>query len=456
MISIAHPRYDGNRVSRVGGHAVVIGASLAGLLAGRVLADGFRTVTIIDRDPLPDEAVARRSVPQADHVHVMLEPGRVILEDLFPGYGEELLSAGGLTIDAAADLQYHQRGDFLAEGPHRLPMYCASRPLFERIVRRRIAERDDVTLRPECQFTEYDFDGSASRIEGIRITDSDGRNETLAADVVVDATGRTSRTPAWLERHHFAPPVEEEVTVDLAYSTVVLERPSADRRAFMVVPSSPSTRGGTAIPVEDDRWIVTLFGLHGDHSPTDAAGIETFARRLPTQDIYRLLETHEWVSDGARQYPFPSSRRRRYEDLHRFPDGLLVTGDAIASFNPIYGQGMSVTALEAIQLYHALATGGLADLPSRFFDRVGEVVDTVWRMAVGADFEFADTAGPKPLGTDLLNRYLERVIETAHTDAHVSDRFARILRLEESPTTLFAPSVLWRVLAPTEVGRSVR
>ncbi|OLZ39350.1 oxidoreductase [Natrinema saccharevitans] len=456
MISSGHPRYDADRVSRVGGHAVVVGASMAGLLAGRVLADAFRTVTIIDRDPLPDEAVARPSVPQADHVHVMLEPGRVILEDLFPGYGEELLSSGGLGIDNATDLEYYQRGEFLAEGPNRLPMYCASRPLFERIVRRRLAERDDVTLRAECQFTAYDFDGSASRIEGVRIANSDGCNETLAADVVVDATGRTSRTPAWLERHHYAPPVEEEVTVDLAYSTLVLERPSADRHGVMIVPSPPDTRGGTAIPVEDDRWIVTLFGLHGDHPPTDAAGIERFARRLPTPEIHRLLETHEWVSDDVRQYPFPSSRRRRYEDLHRFPDGLLVIGDAIASFNPIYGQGMSVAALEAIQLHHALADGGLADLASRFFDRVGDVVDTVWRMAVGADFEFADTTGPKPLGTDLLNRYLARVIETAQTDAHVSDRFARVLRLEEPPPTLFAPSVLWRVLAPTEVGRRVR
>lgn len=428
---------------------------MAGLLTGRVLADGFRNVTIIDRDPLPDEAVVRRNVPQANHVHVLLEPGRVILEDLFPGYGEELLSSGGLVIDAATDLKYYQQGDFLAESPNRLPMYCASRPLFEHVVRQRLTARDDVTLRFECRATDYDINSTASQINGVQVTHTDGRTETLAADVVVDATGRTSRTPKWLERHHYAPPVEEEVQVDLAYTTTVLERPSTDRRAFLIVPSPPVTRGGTAIPIENDRWIVTLFGLHGDHPPTDAAGIEKFAQRLPTREIYSLLEKHQRLSEGVHHYPFPSSLRRRYEDLHRFPEGLLVTGDAIASFNPIYGQGMSVAALDALQLHHALASGGVTDLASRFFDRVGDVIDTIWRMTVGADFEFPQTKGAKPPGTDLLNCYLSNVIETAQTNGQVSEQYARVLRLEQPATALFSPSVVWQVAATTLMSRYV-
>ncbi len=453
MLPSAGPRYDADRVSTVGERAIVVGAGMAGLLAARVLADGFREVTIVDRDPLPDEPIARRGVPQAEHVHVLLEPGRIVLEDLFPGYGEDLLSAGGLVIDATTDLAYYQQGAFLAEGPHRLPMYCASRPLFEHVVRSRLADRDDVTLRAGERVTDYVTAGPLSPVEGVHLS-GDGQTESLAADLVVDATGRTSKTPNWLERHHYAPPVTDDVRVDLAYSTAVLERPPDDRRAFLIAPSPPIARGGTAIPIEGDRWIVTLFGLHGDHPPTDRAGLERFARELPTPELADLIEGHRWRSDSIHHYPFPSSRRRRYEALHRVPDGLVVTGDAVASFNPIYGQGMSIAALDALQLHHTLA-GGLSNLESRFFDRVGDVVDTVWRMTVGADFEFPATEGPKPPGTDLSNRYVSRVIDTAHTDGHVADRFARVLRLEQPPTALLAPSVLWRVATPAWVRRHV-
>lgn len=170
MISSALPRYDGSRVSQIGEHAVTIGASMVGLLAGRVLADAFQEVTIIDRDTMPDEVVSRRSVPQADHVHVLLEPGRIILEDLFPGYSEELFSSGGLVIDVATDPKYYQQGDFLADGPNRLPMYCASRLLFEHVVPQRVAARNNITLRSGCQFTDYIVDGSTSRIEAVQIT----------------------------------------------------------------------------------------------------------------------------------------------------------------------------------------------------------------------------------------------------------------------------------------------
>jgi 2-polyprenyl-6-methoxyphenol hydroxylase-like FAD-dependent oxidoreductase len=445
-------RYDDSTVGWVGDHAVVVGASVAGLLAGRVLADAVDEVTILDRDPLPTDPVARRGVPQANHVHVMLEPGRATLESLFPGYGDDLRSAGGLDIDAASDLEYHQRGDFLADGPNRLPMLCASRPLFEGLARRRLAARDDVTLRGDCQFTDYRFDESAGRVTGVAVRGPDGEATELAADLVVDATGRTSRTPEWLRRHDYATPSEDEVIVDLAYSTVEVERPPGTSRAYLFAPSAPSTRGGTAIPVEDDRWIVTLFGLHGDHPPTDPAGLGTFADSLPTDDLLSLLDGQEWRTADVAHYPFPSSLRRRYEDLRRFPDGLLITGDAVASFNPIYGQGMSVAALDALALHSALA-GGRDGLGARFFERVGDVVDVVWRMTVGADFEFAATTGPKPRGTDLFNRYVARVVDRAHTNGYVSDQFARVLRLEQRPTSLLAPDVLWRVLAPAGLVR---
>ncbi|MFB6089723.1 MAG: FAD-dependent oxidoreductase [Halobellus sp.] len=437
-------RYDPDRITGRDGHAVVVGASMAGLLAGRVLADAFDEVTVLDRDPLPDERVARRGVPQANHVHALLEPGRVMLEDLFPGYGDDLRAEGGVVMDASKKLDLYQGGDFLAESPHELPFYCASRPLFEQLVRRRIRAHDRITLRGECHVTGYRSDDAGTTVTGVTLVDADDAKESLSADLVVDATGRTSRTPQWLERNGYPTPETEEVGVDLAYSTVAVERPPDEERGYLVVPTPPSTRGGTAVPVEGDRWIVTVFGRHGDHPPTDPEGFRAFAASLPTPAIRDLLEEHEWDGDEIHQYPFPASKRRYYEDLDRFPDGLLVTGDAIASFNPIYGQGMSVAALDALQLHHTLAEGR-SDLQSRFFDRVADPLDTVWRMTVGADFEFPETEGEKPPGTDLFNRYLSWVVDAAHTDGHVAEAFTRVLRLETPPTSLMRPNVLGRV-----------
>ncbi len=440
-------RYDPDALSSVGSHAVVVGAGMAGLMAARVLADGFDKVTLLDRDPLPDRSAPRRGTPQAHHVHAMLEAGRATLEDLFPGYGAAVLAAGGTQIDITTDLDYYHEGDFLAAGAESIPMLCATRPLFEAVARRRVAALDSVVVRPETPVVSYCTD-SESTVTGVTIR-ADGDEETLPADLVVDATGRTSRTPDWLDRHGYPVPDLEEVHVDLAYTTVAIERPPDAQYGYLVSPSPSLPRGGTVIPVEDDRWLVTLFGFDGDHPPMTADAFHDFAVSLPTPAIAELLETNSLVSTEFQQYPFPASRRYAYEDLSRFPDGLVVLGDAIASFNPIYGQGMSVAALEAVHLHHALANDGVADLAPRFFARVADVLDIVWRMTVGADFGFPWTDGSKPLGTDLFNKYLSCLIRTGHSDRHVADAFTRVLLLEQPPSTLFTPSILLRVVLPS-------
>jgi 2-polyprenyl-6-methoxyphenol hydroxylase-like FAD-dependent oxidoreductase len=419
---------------------------MAGLFVARVLADEFRTVTVLERDSLPAGTTARGGVPQGRHVHLLLSAGGATLADLFPGFGEDVVAAGGLIIDGASDLKHYDEGDFLADGTGRIPIYTASRPVFERVVRRRVTEVDGVELRPNCRWTDYltDDDGVA----GVAVATADGEATTLAADLVVDATGRTSRTPTWLADHGFERPETDEVRVNIAYSTVRLERDAGDRRMLFVAPSPPRIRGGAAFPIEDDRWQVTLFGLHGDHPPADADGLTDFAASLPIPHLERLLRTRPLLTDDVAHYPFPTSLRRRYEDLDEFPDGLLVVGDAVSSFNPIYGQGMTVAALEALTLHHALADGR-ENLAARFFEDATTVVDTAWTLAVGADFAFEGTDGPKPRGTDLTNRYLSRLIRAAHTDSVLRDAFSRVLMLERSPATLFRPGVLWRVFGPT-------
>ena len=196
---------------------------------------------------------------------------------------------------------------------------------------------------------------------------------------------------------------------------------------LQILPDAPRTRAGVVLPIEGNRWVVLLQGLHGDAPPADRQGVVDFTESLPSAEIGNLLCSQRWVSDGIQQYPYPASRRNRYEELDNFPDGLVVTGDAMVSFNPIYGQGMSLAALESVVLHHALRDGGLDDIGSRFFERTATLVDTVWRMVVGGDFAFSETTGPKPPGTDIPNWYMKRLIQTAQTDSVVSSAFSRVV-----------------------------
>lgn len=447
------PRYDSQQISERGDHAVVVGGSMAGLLAARVLADAFKTVTLVEKDPLPDEPVVRRGTPQAHHPHVMHEAGRATLDDLLPGYSDDLSATGAVEIDYTSDFKIHSEGDFVAESPGRIPWYCASRPAFEHVTRQRVTALDGVLVRDGCQFTEYLVDERSSTVDGVRIRNENAEREELAAGLVVDATGRPSRTPTWLADNGYSSPPVDEVTIDLAYSSIQLARPADDQRAYLVMPSPPRKRGVLMFPVEDGRWLMTLQGVHGDHPPTDREGLADFAASLPVPVFERLIDEREVLSEEVAHYPFPSNRRRRYWDLDRFPDGLVVVGDAVASFNPIYGQGMSVAALEALHLHHALAENGREELALRFFDRIETVVEDAWNMAVGADFRFPETTGPKPPGTDLMNRYFSRFTRKAHTDGELAETHARVVMMERRPASLLHPRVVWRVLKPTGLGR---
>ncbi|WP_115863905.1 FAD-dependent oxidoreductase [Halorussus litoreus] len=448
-------RYDPECVSCVGERAVVVGGSIAGLATARVLADAFETVVVLERDPLSDEPAARDGAPQTRHPHVMLEAGRATLEDLFPGFCEHILAEGGLMIDFSTDIKEYNRGGFLADARERYPTYCASRALFEHVIRQQLDSVENVELRGGRQVTGYLADADASAVTGVRVRNGD-TEATLTADLVVDATGRTSQTPRWLEAHGYDAVPVDEVTIDVSYRSLRLERPPDDRRMRMVAPAAPRTRGAALIPIEDDRWEVIVQGIHGDDPPTDRENLIEYTEQLPVPTIANLMKRRSWTSDEIRQYPYPASLRRRYEALSEFPEGLVVMGDAIASFNPIYGQGMSVAVLEAVCLHHALAAGGLDAIGNRFFDRSEGVVDNVWNIVVGGDFNYPETTGPQPTGAGLTNWYMDRLVRRAQSDPALSEAFARVTRLEEPPTTLLEPGIAWRVLRPATSQLSLR
>jgi flavin-dependent dehydrogenase len=445
-------RYDDERVPDRRGRAVVIGAGVAGLLAARVLADAFETVTVIERDALPDRIEPRCGVPQGDHVHVLLEGGRRTIEDLCPGFGDELSEMGGV-VASGAEFQIYVEGEPLAT-TDRQSLHLGTRALYEYLLRRRVASHERVEVRPRCRFIEYVADRDATAVEGVTIRTRDSETERLPADLVVDAAGRTSRTPAWLERRGYEPPSLDEIHIDLAYASVFVERPSDDRYGLSMEAEAPRTRGAFVFPVEGDRWLVNLHGTRGDHPPTDPARFRAFAESLHEPIVADLLREHPMTSEDVAFYPFPASRRYRYEDLEAFPDGLVVVGDGIASFNPVNGQGMTVAALEALLLHHELAGGRRRGTALRFFDAAADVVDIAWDLVSASDLAFSQSEGALSWRTAAFDWFLGRFTRRAHTDPTLSNLMWEVFMMERPPTALFRPQAVWRVFAPRSTVRS--
>ena len=454
------------------GHAIVIGGSIAGLLAARVLADHFARVTLVERDRLPGDVAERRGVPQDRHLHGLQARGQEVLEALFPGLVDELVAGGATTVDTTADARWHQPGGYRARFASGLIGVTLSRPFLEGQIRRRVRALPNVAVLAEAEVTRLVASADRARVTGvvIRRGAAGAPEETLAADLVVDAGGRGARAPAWLEALGYGRPTEERITIGVGYTTRLYRRRPGDlpgARFAVAQPTPPDERRlGALVPIEGERWLVTLGGWLGDHAPADEAGFLAFARSLPAPDIYDVIAGAEPLGEPA-LHKFPASLRRRYERLRRVPEGYLVLGDALCSFNPIYGQGMTVAALEALELDACLRAGegGPAGLPRRFYRRAARVIDGPWQLAAGGDFAYPEVAGRKAPGTDLFNRYAARVQRAATRDPEVCRALVAVTNLLAPPAALFGPRVLWRVAragmgagrgpgAPAPVARS--
>jgi 2-polyprenyl-6-methoxyphenol hydroxylase-like FAD-dependent oxidoreductase len=433
----------------IGKHAVVLGASMAGLTAARVLADAYQRVTVLERDTLPGAAAHRKGVPQSRHAHGLLAAGSVALEELFPALTDELVANGALSGDLQAEVRWSNQGRRLCPAPSDLQGIALSRPLLEGSIRERVRALPNVRVVDRCDAAGLVATPDGRRVRGVRVLRrADGAaEEVLEADLVVDATGRGSRSPLWLEELGYPRPAEDEVRIGIAYaSRIYRRRPDHldGDRAVVMAATVDRPRGAAMLAMEDDRWMVTLNGYLGQRPPTDPDGFVAFAAGLPEPDIFEAISDAEPLGEvlSAR---YPASVRRRYEQLHRFPDGYLVTGDAVCSFNPVYGQGMSVAALEALALRECLRAGP-AGLARRFFAAVAGIVDIPWGIAVGADLRFPGVQGDRTAKVRLVNAYLARFHVAAATDPVLGRAFLRVINLMDRPEGLLGPTMALRVL----------
>jgi 2-polyprenyl-6-methoxyphenol hydroxylase-like FAD-dependent oxidoreductase len=444
-------------------HAVVLGGGMAGLLAARVLADRYREVTVVDRDDLSAVAAGgtttgdagatdRRGVPQGRHAHALLARGQQVLEELFPGLTDELVADGAAYGDALADTRLYFGGYRMRRARAGLPMLSLSRPFLERHVRARVHGLPNVSFGPPCDIVGLAATPDAGRVTGVRVFRRiDGSAaEVLDADLVVDATGRGSRTPRWLPELGYPPPAEERVEVDVAYATCRFRLPAdalAGDLACLLAPTPGSPRGGVLARLERGQWMLTLTGMRGHHPPTDLDGFVAFARSLPYPDIHQAIRDAAPVSAPV-AYRFPADVRRRYERLRRFPEGLLVVGDAVCSFNPIYGQGMTVAALDALALRRHLRAHA-TPRPRRYLREVARLLDPPWQMALGGNLSFPEVPGRRPRSVRAAGAYLARLHAAAAHDPALASAFLRVSGLVDGPGTLMRPAMAVRVLRHT-------
>jgi 2-polyprenyl-6-methoxyphenol hydroxylase-like FAD-dependent oxidoreductase len=449
-------------MERLGERAIVIGASIAGLMAARVLADFYGEVQLIERDRFPETPQNRRGVPQGRHGHLLMRRGSMAMAELFPGLLDELAASGAPVWDdgdlSKLDLSVvgHR---FVRDGRFAdldsTIVYSASRPLLEFHIRRRVLALTNVVVSQAREFR--DIVAEDGRVTGVRLRDQGTHEDkTLFADLVVDATGRASRMPVLLEDIGYPQPAVDEVTIRLTYRSQLFRMSKHKlHEIFVNVGFEPGRPKGMAlISYENATSMLTMIGIAGHQPPSDVSKMLEEVAELAPPHVVEALRCAEPVGEAVR-FHTPSNRWRRYDKLRRFPKGLVVTGDAICSFNPIYGQGMTVATLDALALRDALASGH-NDLARRFFAEAAKATQVAWNMAVGSDLALPEVSGKSTLAMRSFNLYTDRVLTCAETNPYVAEHFWTVMNLVKPPTQLLHPAVLLPVAASLVRPRSRR
>ena len=425
----------------------MIGASLAGLVAARVLHDFFDEVLVVERDHVPDGPESRSGVPQARHIHVLLVRGAQILEELFPGFRMELVRGGAPTVDWPSEVLWLAPSGWVQRTGASFELISASRDVLDWTVRGRVLGVDRVRLLDRHDATGL-LAARAGRVTGVAIRSrADGTPTELEADLVVDASGRNSHAPAWLMSLGHARVDESVVNAFLGYSSRVYAPPAAfhsDWKAIVLTSRPPDAkRAGVLFPLNGGLWHVTLVGTGHDYPPTDESGFTDFARSLRSSVLHDAIAQATPVTSIS-GYRRTENQLRHYERLSDFPDGFVVLGDAASAFNPVYGQGMSVAGISSLVLRQWLKDGG----PSETFQkRLARAVATPWLLATSEDFRFPTTEGAgRSALTRVMHRYIDRVISVATVDNVVLDTFIGVVHLVQPPSALFRPSIVARVL----------
>ena len=436
------------------GHAVVIGGSVAGLLASRVLADHFDRVTIIEKDYVPEKPTFRSGVPQSPHLHFLLKRGHIILEEFFPSFTEDLMSAGGQLVDMTADVAWLKPFGWASRFQSNFNVLTFSRDLLDWYLHKQVAALENVTLIEGIWVKGLLYQDN-KKVTGVSISIRDRNSpensyqEEIEADLVVDASGRNSRAPQWLESLGYQAPEETVVNAHPGYASRVYEIPpgfKADWKAIYLQAAPPKrNRAGIIFPIEGNRWTLSTSSAAPDYPPGDEAGFLEFVRNLASPIIYETLQKARPLSPIFTYRP-SGNRRRYYEQLPKQPKGFIVTGDAVCTFSPVYAQGLTVAALGSLALDQCLQNG-LVGIERRFQQELGNVVTVPWLTATTQDARYAGVEGKtQTLKERLMQAYMDGVDELATTNPDVCLKLFEVMHMLKSPDSLLEPALATRVL----------
>lgn len=434
-----------------GRRAVVVGGSFAGMLAAAALASSVDEVTVVERYALPDGPDPRQGVPQGRHAHLLWSGGARAAEELLPGLTARLLGAGARRIAVPADLLMLTSGGWLTRFPEHQFFLSCSRDLLDWVVRDMTAALPSVRTLPGT--SALGLRGTRTRVTGVVVGDPDGGERELAADLVVDASGRSSAAPKWLEALGLPRVRTQIVDSGLGYASRIFRAPAGtDGFPAVNIQADPRRRvpglNGTILPNEGGRWIVTLSGTRGGQPTADAGAFEAFARGLRHPVIGELIALAEPLTDVAVTHS-TVNQRRLYEKMAVWPEGLVVIGDALASYNPLYGQGMSVAAHHARALRRHVRGQPGAGLGRRVQHAAAAAVTAAWALSSGQDLRYPEVKGEPPgPAAAVMNRYTDRLMRTATLRHTVACALFDVMSLSSSQNTLVRPDVMASALSP--------
>ncbi|PSL19159.1 FAD-dependent oxidoreductase [Shimia abyssi] len=424
---------------------VVIGAGMAGLMAASVLSPYFEDVVIIEKDNLPRTPHVRKGVPQGAHVHTFLGYAVEAMEDFLPGIMDELYEAGAVRIRRNLDIWFHDAAGPTPIRDAGLLTPSVTRPLLEHVTRRRVLALPNVNILEGTRFSKF-CTGNAGEVTGVEILANDDKS-SISTSLVVDCSGRASILPRMLAHEGYGDVKRQELGIGMAYTSGLFQPPAGlakDAWACLMLAIPPNTRAAYLTPVDGGHWLATMYGRGGDIAPREAEGFVEWTKGLAHPVIYEKLSRAEPVSE-FRTYKIPKGIWHRYDLMGRFPSGVIPMGEAFTSFNPMYGQGISLSAGQARALRSALA-GGLDGLAPRYFEGSKPLNQVGWSVMETRDLEHSSTVGERP--ADIKSRWKMGAVirELAETDAELHRLSVHVTHLLEHPSVLSRQDIVDRAL----------
>ncbi|MCU5463106.1 MULTISPECIES: FAD-dependent oxidoreductase [Bacillus cereus group] len=431
--------------------AIVIGGSIAGKLAAKALSTTFKEVIIIEAGERWDGKASRKRVPQSSHPHVLLKGGEKAIEELFPAITNELIEAGSIVNNFTRDIKWHQFGLWKQQFIGKVHMIQQSRFLLEWHIQKRIDDISNVTTKYRTLVEGLLVDRKLNKVCGVKAKCLEtSSQEEIQADIVVDASGFGSKSIAWLREHNIEVQ-EEKVRIDLFYATRMFklkENEKFDCCNMLMSPSFPRNPYGVLIQtIEDHRYFVTFSGYANEEAPQTDEDFYNFAENLSISNVTDFLNKAEAISD-IKTYKIPYQVRRRFDLVNDLPERLLVVGDAHCRFDPVFGQGVSVAAMEAHQLHLLLQRRQKLDkaFTQQFYKRTAHIIQTPWEMTTTEISRHPQLKRELSIKQKFQLWYTKQIYQLSATDSDVYIRLVRVMNLIRSPLHLFHPKVLLAVL----------